>query len=469
MPEQGSILKQRAASRAVRDICHDWPSAKADAAAIGAAILSPSGPRLVRVMGGKTGAVYYAARCADVTAILHDPGTFDLSLYDDTLAASAGDVQFILGVDSADRDERVALLHAAQAHVGTVLISGTPPSSARFVSWTENIACEKSAQVLHCLHRDRMRDGRFNAVREYGYLVTYLCAQRIFGISGPDKMPALAKIFMLARNITGNGRILRPKDDFAAASTMLIWSHIIFGNLFGNAGGANGVMTSAAKRAAKAYNKMLAATISRGKADHPDSLLAGMFAVRTQFPGISDERYARHMRAILFELIGAMTILVGTSFARIIELTTGKDGKAAGIEWSGLIKQLSGDEPVIDECLRLNPTTTQLARHAAKPALIGTIELEAGAIIHILSGAACRDPRAFDNPDIYAPSHSRPYLNFGPTGGAHACYGQHMARAVLRQMIPALDKVAQPVAGSFRNFIALPDDMTWQFKNGGAR
>jgi hypothetical protein len=469
-------LKAKAANATLQDICLDWPEDKADPAAIGAAILAPDGPRLIRVIGAKTGPIYYVARCADVAAILHDPASFDLSLYDDALGASADDVQFILGVDSADRDERVALLRAAQGHVGNVLQSskvlksGTPPSSASFVSWVESIACAKSKDVLTCLYRDRMRTGQFNAVREYGYLVTYLCAQRIFGISGPDTMPLLVKAFMLARNVTGKGRILRPRDDFAAASTVLIWSHIIFGNLFGNTGGANAAMMSAAKHAAAAYNSMLASAVARGKADHPDTLLAGMFAVRGQFTDIPDERYARHMRAILFELIGAMTILVGTSFARIMQLTTGEEGKAVGIEWDDLVTQLASDDGhthVIDECLRLNPTTTQLARRVAKPVMIGAIPLETGSIVNLLTGNACRDPRSFDAPDSYAPSSTREYLNFGPAGGPHACYGQHMARAILRIMIPALDKVAQPECGSFSSFIQLPDDMMWQFKSAG--
>jgi cytochrome P450 len=459
-----------------KDICLDWQGQTADPKTIGDIILSPGGPRVVKARNsGNSSDTYFVARCEDVAAILRNPSHFDLSLYDTSLDASTKDVRFFLGVDSKERDDRLAMLRAAQIHVSVVLRSGEPPNDADFLKWTSDIAAERSRQVLTSIFRDRKRGGSFNAVREYGYMVTYLCAARIFGIPGPDRMPKLVRMFMLARNFATQGRILRPRDDFAAATTILTLSHVIFGNLFGNATGTNATILAASRKASKAYNQILIQAIERGKADNPDSLLAGLFAVRDQFPHINTREYCKNMRSILFELIGAMTILVGTSFARLMEITSAPHSAVSGIEWSQLAQLMadpSATNIAIDECLRLNPTTTQLTRRVAQDSMIGTIRLPKDSIVHLLVAAACRDPRAYENPDIFAPSATREYLNFGPAGGPHACYGQHMARILLRNMVQELEKVAQPNSDFLNTsgqamsiFAKLPDEMTWHFRD----
>jgi cytochrome P450 len=100
-------------------------------------------------------------------------------------------------------------------------------------------------------------------------------------------------------------------------------------------------------------------------------------------------------------------------------------------------------ESVAAEALRLRPAAQAALRELTAPARIGGHALPVGTVVALPSLLLHRDPVAFPDPDAFDPgrfSHGpppgAPYLPFG--GGARRCVGEPLARAELRQIVPAV-------------------------------
>ena len=451
----------------------DWAGA-VDDRAIGDMILAPDGPRVVRAankgaQAGEAAQVHYVARHADVAALLRDTEHLELGLYGAGLARAVDDVRFILTDDNATRQQQMAILRAAQRHVATVIGSaGQPPNDDAYLAWVRDQTEEQAHAVLCAVDATRGVGRDWNMVREYAYFVPYLCSARIFGVAAPDKLPWLIRLMLFARNVISPARWLTVKGDLAAGTTMLFWSQLILGQVFGNLGSHNGMLLKVAQIAARQWSDHLRRAMdAQGVPD--DSLLAGFRAVRGDFPQLTDAAYQAHVHSTLFELIGTMTLLVGTAFSNILNWTTQPDAAAHGLAWPQLAKALRDPATaptVINELLRLAPVTGQLPRRVRAPLMIGDTPLATGDWLVLLVGAACRDPRAFDVPADFRPDAARDYLNFGPVGGVHPCYGQNIARTILAAMVPQLAAAAAPLADThrshaFSSFAGLPDAMSW--------
>jgi cytochrome P450 family 150 subfamily A5 len=98
-----------------------------------------------------------------------------------------------------------------------------------------------------------------------------------------------------------------------------------------------------------------------------------------------------------------------------------------------LQQQLREDRDLIpafvEECLRLETPLHVQFRLARVPAVVGGLELPAGATVMVLNGAANRDPRQFDHPHELRldRANGRQHLGFG--FGIHTCAGAPLARA----------------------------------------
>jgi len=83
-------------------------------------------------------------------------------------------------------------------------------------------------------------------------------------------------------------------------------------------------------------------------------------------------------------------------------------------------------EPAIQESLRWNPTNPMFSRRAVADLELGGVTIAEGAILGICLGAANRDPRKWDDPDVY--TLHRPFQQHLGTGmGPHMCLGRFVA------------------------------------------
>jgi cytochrome P450 len=83
----------------------------------------------------------------------------------------------------------------------------------------------------------------------------------------------------------------------------------------------------------------------------------------------------------------------------------------------------------IEETLRLeSPLRTQFRMARVRAELAG-VEIPAGASLMLVPGACNRDPRLFDNPDVFVIDrpNARQHIAFGH--GIHTCAGAPLARA----------------------------------------
>ena len=92
----------------------------------------------------------------------------------------------------------------------------------------------------------------------------------------------------------------------------------------------------------------------------------------------------------------------------------------------------------IEETLRIESPIKGDFRLSRVPTTIGGVTLSAGTTVMVLNGAANRDPRRFEEPDVFDASrkNARQHLAFGR--GIHSCPGAPLARAETRVAIERL-------------------------------
>ncbi|MBS9535253.1 cytochrome P450 [Mycobacterium sp. M1] len=108
----------------------------------------------------------------------------------------------------------------------------------------------------------------------------------------------------------------------------------------------------------------------------------------------------------------------------------------------------------IEEQLRLVSPVQGFYRTATRDYRVGDETIPAGARVLLLFAAANRDPRHFENPDVFDLDRSpNDHVAFG--GGAHYCLGTHLTRMevarVLTQLIPRVKEIR--LAGQHRYLV----------------
>ena len=106
-------------------------------------------------------------------------------------------------------------------------------------------------------------------------------------------------------------------------------------------------------------------------------------------------------------------------------------------QWRLLAERPELGPAAVEEVMRVNPTVTWVTRETLEDIEFEGLEIPAGTIIHLISGAAGSDPRTFPEPafDITAPERPRHY-GFG--GGIHHCIGHFVARGDMSEALPLL-------------------------------
>ncbi|MEU9453625.1 cytochrome P450 [Streptomyces sp. NPDC048277] len=109
----------------------------------------------------------------------------------------------------------------------------------------------------------------------------------------------------------------------------------------------------------------------------------------------------------------------------------------------------------VEEALRYDPPIHVISRVAAQDCVLEGVEVHEGEMVHLMVGAAHRDPARFTDPDSFDPRRNPTHIAF--SGGIHHCLGAPLARleaqALLRAMItrlPRLTLVRRPEWASRR-------------------
>jgi cytochrome P450 len=105
-------------------------------------------------------------------------------------------------------------------------------------------------------------------------------------------------------------------------------------------------------------------------------------------------------------------------------------------EQPALAEQLRVDPGAIpnfvEECLRLEGPIKGSFRLALRDTTVAGVDIPAGAIVMATIGAANRDPRVFEDPDLFDATRSNARRNIAFGHGEHFCPGASLARAEAR-------------------------------------
>lgn len=98
----------------------------------------------------------------------------------------------------------------------------------------------------------------------------------------------------------------------------------------------------------------------------------------------------------------------------------------------------------VEEALRYDPPTHVISRVAAEDCLLDGVEVRADEMLHLLVGAAHRDPAHYSRPELFDPRRKPTHLAF--SGGIHYCLGAPLARleaqTLLHRIVTRLPRLA---------------------------
>lgn len=443
----------------------------AEITAEGLRLLDPMAPALSRYTALEDGSgmrVFLAARHDAVTEVLSDEATFSLRHYDELLQQVAGPVRYLVGENDANRQLRLRQLMAAQAHIDTLrqapTASGPPNLAPSYRAWIATLAREEADGILDVLETRRRTGETINFVREYAFLLAYRMSRRIVGVPAPRKPGWFVRIAVMLRNLLRPGPWVRLKGELGAATTALMLQLPLFGHVFGTVTTSPALLQALCKPTARTSLDAFDEAWDNPDIAEDTSLLAALRAVEPGFAGA--DGYATQARSVLFELTGALVMIVGKALADIAGLALSPAGAGAGIDWDRLVAQLSDTarapadhDATINEMLRL-AGGSRLVRTVRHDCHWRGTDLKAGDRVLVLVECASRDPAVFAEPGRFAPDPARPYITSGPLQGPHACYGRIIAWTILREAIVATAGRIVPAPGaSLATIGGLPDDL----------
>ncbi len=92
----------------------------------------------------------------------------------------------------------------------------------------------------------------------------------------------------------------------------------------------------------------------------------------------------------------------------------------------------------IDEALRYDGPVIDQARWSAQDTEVAGVNIPAGSIVHVMAGAANRDPAKFPDPDRFDITRFNANRHFAFSAGPHICIGQYLARLEMTRAMNAI-------------------------------
>ncbi|MQB00725.1 MAG: cytochrome P450 [Actinobacteria bacterium] len=151
---------------------------------------------------------------------------------------------------------------------------------------------------------------------------------------------------------------------------------------------------------------------------HPgDDLISELCGLRIDGQPFTPEEIGRMARALA--LAGHHTTINGISS---LLMRMGQSGLM-----SRYVQQADLGPAAIEETLRLDSPIHLEARTTTAPALVGDVEIPAGARVALLYASANHDDDKYPDPESFVPGRPGPaHLSFGH--GVHKCLGAHLSR-----------------------------------------
>jgi cytochrome P450 len=145
----------------------------------------------------------------------------------------------------------------------------------------------------------------------------------------------------------------------------------------------------------------------------------------------------------LFVLLAALettSTLLSTMTLRLLEHPR---------QWEWLTVHPDLVPAAVEETLRYDPPTHVISRVASQDCVLGDIDVRKDEMVHLMVGAAHRDPARHEDPELFNLHRKPAHLAF--SGGIHYCLGAPLARleaqTLLRQLVrrfPRLTLVRRP-------------------------
>lgn len=125
-------------------------------------------------------------------------------------------------------------------------------------------------------------------------------------------------------------------------------------------------------------------------------------------------------------------------------------------DWTRLATDASVTQSGIEECIRFAPPGHYIIRRADRDLDFAGQTIAAGSRIYIVTGAANRDPRRFEEPNRFVIDRKRnPHVSFG--GGIHFCLGAPLARMQMKAALTTFLRIMP------RLELAVPlESLEWQ-------
>ena len=164
--------------------------------------------------------------------------------------------------------------------------------------------------------------------------------------------------------------------------------------------------------------------LARDKRAHPDEHMISLLCeVEVEEPDgsrhrLDDSEIAGF--ATLIALAGSETVTKLVANA-VVEFHRHPD------EWQRILDGTVDPANAVEEILRYQPPSQYQGRFSTRDAEFGGGTIPAGQPVLLITGAATRDPRAYDDPDRFDVGRA-PQLAIGLGHGIHACLGAALAR-----------------------------------------
>ncbi len=203
---------------------------------------------------------------------------------------------------------------------------------------------------------------------------------------------------------------------------LIAWREVII--QMANLSGAGEAPPEVARSAGELF-AYVSAHVAKSRAEKSGGILKDLF----ENDGSGDEPFTDEEAVglcFLFVLAGtdSVTNALSLMFAKLAARTELRER---------LAKDPSAIPAAIEEMLRIDPANAVVPRVTTKDVVLAGVHIPEGSPVGVAVGAANRDPRDLDDPDLFDPG--REYNNLTWGSGPHRCLGIHLARTELRVVL----------------------------------
>lgn len=153
-----------------------------------------------------------------------------------------------------------------------------------------------------------------------------------------------------------------------------------------------------------------------------DNILSGLVAAADEGGKLNYDELIATCMLLLDAGYKTVQYALVNSFLALLQLPS---------DWERLANDPSVAQSGVEECIRFAPPGHYIIRRADRDLEFGGQKIAAGSRIYIVTGAANRDPRRFEEPNRFIIDRKRnPHVSFG--GGIHFCLGAPLARMQMK-------------------------------------